>query len=128
MVDREIALPLHLDGQGRIATLTDPSKIAAQHLTTYLLTSPGERLMRPEFGTPVKDYTFENLDPLSVTLLTQRVQEKIGRDVANVRLISMTADEDYDQGALTLTVEFSLAVGAGDGTTQTTTLTLGGSA
>lgn len=128
MADRELALPLRLDGQGRMATMSDPKTIAAQHLTTYLLTRKGERVMRPDFGSPVKDYTFENLDPLSLTLLTQRVQQQVGRDVTNVRLISFTADEDYAEGALHLTVEFALAMGAGDGTTQTTTLTLGGTA
>lgn len=126
MADREIAVPLHLDNQGRIAIVSDPLRIARQHLTTYLLTRPGERLMRGEFGTAIKDFTFENLDPLQVSLLTQRVQDKVNADVRNVRLMSIEAAEDYDQAALLLTVEFALAVGAGQSTTQTTTLTLGG--
>lgn len=126
MADREISVPFKLDNQGRIATVTDPSRIGRQHLTTYLLTRPGERLMRGEFGTPVKDFVSENLDPLQVALLTQRVQDKVGADVRGVRLVAIQASEDYDEAALHLTVEFSLAVGAGEGTLQTTELTLGG--
>lgn len=128
MTDREISLPFRLDGQGRVAAVSDPNKIGRQHLTSYLLTRPGERLMRPDFGTPIKDYLFETLDPINVALLTQRVQEKVGRDVRNLRLIGIEANSDYDQAVLELTVEFALAVGAGQDSTQTTTLSLGGTA
>lgn len=128
MPDREIGLPFKLDSQGRIGTVSDPSRVGRQHLLTYLLTRPGERVMRSTFGTPLKDFITENLDPLQVTLLAQRVQEKVGADVRGVRLVSVTAAEDYDDAALKLTVEFALAVGAGEGTLQTTELTLGGTA
>lgn len=126
MVDREISVPFKLDNQGRIATVSDPSRIARQHLTTYLLTRPGERVMRGEFGTPIKDFISENLDPLQLALLTQRVQDQVGADVRNVRLVSLQAGESYDDAALVLTVEFALAVGAGEGTPQTLDITLGG--
>lgn len=126
MADREIALPFRLDNQGRVAVVTDPDRIARQHLTSYLMTRPGERTMRPTFGTDVRNFLFEDLDPLQVGLLVQRVQDKVSADVPNVKLIGLTFGNDYDQGALMLTVEFARAVGAG--VTESTTLTLGGTA
>lgn len=126
MVDREISVPFKLDGQGRIATVTDPDRVARQHLKNYLLTRPGERIMRPAYGTKIKDFLFEELDPLQISLLVQRVQEQVGADVRNVRVLNITAAEDSDQAALMLTVEFVRSVGAG--TTESMSLTLGGTA
>lgn len=126
MTDREIAVPFRLDGQGRVAVVSDPDRIARQHLRTYLMTRPGERLMRPAYGTNIKNFLFDNLDPLQMSLLVQRVQEQVGADVRNVKLLSISAAENSDQDALMLTVEFVRAVGAG--TTESMSLTLGGTA
>ncbi len=126
MTDREIALPFQLNSQGRVAVVTDPDRVARQHLRTYLLTRPGERIMRPALGTGIKDFLFEELDPLVIGLLVQRVQEKVGADVRNVRLLNIGFANDYDQAALMLTVEFVRAVGAG--VTESLSLTLGGTA
>lgn len=127
-MDREISLPFRLDGQGRIATTSDPSARGRQHLTSYLVTRPHERVMRPGFGTPIKDFVFEELDPLRVNLLGRRVQEQVGRDVAGVRMRELQARIDSDSATVHLTVEFALAVGAGEGVDQTTTISLGGGA
>lgn len=126
-MDREIALPFRIDNQGRIATLTDPNALARQHLTTYLLTSPMERVMRPDFGTPVRQLSFENLDPVQIELLTERVRQKVGRDVPNVRLVRLLGSDDSDQAAVRVTVEFAVAQGpAGESGVQTTTIELRG--
>lgn len=128
MADREIALPFRVDSKGRIATTTDPATMGRQHLTTFLLTQPGERIMRPEFGSPLRESVFEVLDEVTAQLLLTRTQERIEEHVSTVRLQSMSSTPDSDQAALRLTVEFALAVGAGEGVTRSTTITLGGGA
>lgn len=125
-MDREISLPFRLDNQGRVATTSNPTEAARQHLTSYLLTRPSERVMRPDFGTPLRDQVFEPTDPLLLSMLTTRVQEHVARDVRGVVLRGMGADDDSDQGAVTITVEFAVAVGAGEGPDQQTNITLGG--
>lgn len=126
MPDREIALPFRVDSKGRIATTTDPATIGRQHLTTFLLTQSGERIMRPEFSSPVRDAVFEPLDAVTAHLLLTRTQEKVEQNVSSVVLRNLTSVPDSEQGALRLTVEFALAVGAGEGVTRSTTITLGG--
>lgn len=125
-MDREIMLPFRVGANGQIATTTDPVTKGRQHLTTYLLTDRGERVMRPDFGTTIRAEVFENLDPLRVQLLASRVQDRVARDVRDVVLRSTTATEDSEQASLQLTVEFALAVGAGEGESRTTTITTGG--
>lgn len=128
MLDKEITFPLALDAQGRIATVSDPSERARQHLTSYLMTTPGERLMRPAFGTPLRGYTFENLDPLQYAILARGIADKVGADVGDVVLGPVVLSDDSEQAVLRVAVEFALAVGAGLGVAQSTTLTLGGTA
>lgn len=125
-MDREILLPLTLDTQGRIASTGDPSTAARQHLTSYIMTRPGERVMRPTFGTPISDYVFENLDPVEYELVRKRVSDKINRDVRGITLGRITTTTNSDQNTLLLSVEFTLAIGSGQSSTQTTTITLGG--
>lgn len=125
---REIALPFRVDNHGRIATTSNPDVIARQHLTTYLLTAPGERVMRPGFGTPIRQLTFEQLDPVQVTLLTDRVRARIAQDVSYIKLLNIGVVEDSAQDALRLTVEFAVAEGpVGQSGVQTTTIELRGS-
>lgn len=128
MTDYEISLPFRLDGRGRVSTTTDPVRVGAQHLETYMLTQPGERVMRPTFGSDVRDYIFENLDPLQIQLLATTTGEKLAADVPGLVFHNLRATEDSEQAAVHLTVEFALAVGAGEGEVRSTTMTLGGDA
>lgn len=124
----EILTPLSIDPHGRIATSSDPAVTTQQHLVSYLLTNPGERVMRPTFGTQLSNYVFENLDPVEYELLSARVVEKVSADVPDVRLHAVTPKALFDQGVLQVTVEFAPAVGIGQGASQSTVLNLGGTA
>lgn len=126
MADREIVLPFRVDSKGRIAMTTDPETIGKQHLTTFLLTQPGERIMRPDFGSPLREAVFEPLDSVTAQLLLTRAQERVQEYVPDVVLRKLSSSSDSDQAVLRLTVEFALAVGAGEGVTRSTTITLGG--
>jgi uncharacterized protein len=125
-MNREISLPFRVGADGGIATTSDPGTQGKQHLTTFLLTDPGERVMRPDFGTTVRHEVFENLDPLRAQLLATRLQDKVQENVRDVTLRAVTATEDSEQAALQVTVEFALAVGAGEGESRYTTISTGG--
>jgi phage baseplate assembly protein W len=126
VIDREISVPFRLDGQGRVATMSDPVETVVQHLKTYLFTQPGERVMHPQFGSDTRDFIFENIDPLRMQLLAARLSDKLAADVPNVIFHGISAQEDSQQAAVRLTVQFSLAVGAGEGEVRSTTMTLEG--
>lgn len=126
MTDREISLPFRLDSMGRIATTDDPLETARQHLTSYLVTLPGERVMRPSFGTAIRDYVFELLDPLQMTLMMERVKNRVSADVPDVTLAQISASaDDSAEAQLVLNVEFALRLGAGQGAMSSTTISVG---
>lgn len=123
---RELSLPLGVDTQGRLATISDPAARAQQHLLTYLMTAVGERVMRPAFGTDINKFLFDNLDSVDTALLNTRIAVKVRADVGDVVLRDITVGTAYEDGRLDVTVLFSLAVGIGAGVVQSTILTLGG--
>lgn len=48
-------------------------------LMVLLLTEPGERVMLPEFGTPLKKYIFEQSD----SLIVERIRETVANSIRN---------------------------------------------
>ena len=62
-----IGFPFAINEVGQVATLTSDDNIRAKILQV-LLTSPGERVMRPEFGCGLRDLVFDpNNDVLAAT-------------------------------------------------------------
>lgn len=127
-MSREILMPLSVDAQGRISTTPDTTVAAGQHLSSYLLTLPGERVMRPAFGTQLGAQVFESMDPVQYELLKARVVDKVNADVRDVRLIDVAPKANYEEATLEVSVEFAPIVGTGQGAARSTTLNLGGTA
>jgi phage baseplate assembly protein W len=94
-VTYQLGFPYHVDGRGRTATADD-----ARHLrdlmAQILFTAPGERVMRPDFGSGLLALTFEPNSPaLAATtqLLVQgALQQWLGHLIA-VEAVEVTADD-----------------------------------
>lgn len=106
---REIAFPFHIGPDGGIAYVEDTYRTYLQHIIVTLLTSPGERVMVPEFGTPTREYLFENIDELTGAELSVLVQGAIGRWEPSVVINSILPRMDHAaDGRLLLEIEFSV--------------------
>lgn len=107
-MSRQIAFPFHVGHDGGIAYIEDPIQQALQRIIVTLLTSPGERVMSPEFGTPVREALFENIDEVSVADVVIRVQQALARWEPNVIIHDVIpSQEGLVQGGLVLTINFS---------------------
>jgi phage baseplate assembly protein W len=56
-------IPLEIDeerGKYKEYAMTDLTKVVDQNIKMVLLTSPGERIMNPNFGVGMRKYLFEN--------------------------------------------------------------------
>lgn len=63
-----IDFPFHLDGRGRSAEIDEADHIR-NLIEQVLFTSPGERVNRPDFGTPLMQLVFApNSEELAATL------------------------------------------------------------
>jgi phage baseplate assembly protein W len=102
----DVAFPLAFDGRGRTA-LADPDRHVRDMIEQVLLTAPGERVMRPTFGSGLLQLPFQpNGETLATTtefLVRGSLQQWLG-DVIDVTAVSVQRDES------TLRIAVSYAV------------------
>jgi len=67
-----------------------------ESILQILETRPGERLMRPEFGTRVKDLVFEENDAVLKGLLRFHITDAIKRWEKRVVVTNVSFDESFE--------------------------------
>ncbi|WP_289152815.1 GPW/gp25 family protein [uncultured Salipiger sp.] len=102
----QLDYPFGFDPRGR-SQLTGKSDHVRDLIEQVLFTAPGERVNRPEFGTPIKDLVFEGLSDTLVATTEQMVHGALIRWLD--ALISVEAVEvEAVESTLTVTVTYAL--------------------
>lgn len=57
---KSLSIPFTLDGYGRVQSSQSLGKVYADRVRLALMTIPGERIMRPGFGSNVPEQSFES--------------------------------------------------------------------
>lgn len=92
------AFPLRTDANGGIALVRRERELE-EAMRLILMTYPGERPMRPEFGSRLRDYVFAEANADTAYSLSAVVEEAIARweprvDVHGVRVLVDSADRN----------------------------------
>lgn len=115
--------PYHFDGRGRTAGTSRPDHIR-DLIEQVLFTSPGERVMRPDFGSGLLALVFEpnssNLAATTQMLVQGALQQHLSHLIA-VQAVAVRNDD----GALRVDVSYVLLQ---DRSNHATTFTAPGSA
>jgi hypothetical protein len=115
--------PYHFDGRGRSATTGDADHIR-NLIEQVLFTSPGERVMRPDFGAGLLALVFEpNSTTLAATtqmLIQSALQQYLG-DLIAVRGVEVSNED----GTLRVDVNYTVLL---DRATHTASFRKAGSA
>jgi len=96
--------PFHFDGRGRTAQ-TDNSGYIRDLIEQVLLTAPGERVMRPTFGSGVLQLVFAGASPevaATTQFLIQGALQQWLSDVISVESVDVEAQDS----ALLITVQY----------------------
>lgn len=102
----QLDYPFGFDPRGR-SRLTGAGDHVRDLIEQVLFTAPGERVNRPEFGTPIKDLVFEGLSDTLVATTEQMVHGALIRWLDS--LISVEAVEfEAVESTLTVTVVYAL--------------------
>lgn len=103
-----LRFPLDCAGLGAFAVARGTDKLE-QGMRLVLLTYPGERVMRPEFGSRLRDYLFEAPTPATVVRLADEVQQAINSCEPRVRVtrVEVVQDPSVD-GLLHLLIRYRL--------------------
>lgn len=92
----DIAFPFHPDRRGRTAHATRGEHVH-DLIEQLLFTSPGERVMRPDFGCGLLDLVFAPNSPELVSTLELSVQAALQRwlgDLIDVVALDIESDEN----------------------------------
>lgn len=98
-IGRGWTFPPRVDERGRIALASGTDEIEAA-MRFVLLTAPGERVMRPEFGCRAWDYLYEPMNPNTLGLIETAVEDALLRWEPRVTVESVTASEDVTREAI----------------------------
>lgn len=88
-----VALPLRIDpidgAYGLNRTLT---QVAAQNLRMVILTSPGERIMFPDFGVGIRRYLFEQNTTSTLGVIRSRIEQQVSTYLPYIRILDLSID------------------------------------
>lgn len=102
------AFPLRTDPTGRVA-LVDGDREIAESIRLILMTAPGERPMRPEFGCAVHDYVFAPADAATAGDIAYAVRVALNRWEPRIDLGDVAVRFDsVDAGVLYVEITYSL--------------------
>ena len=110
-------LPLHrssIDGYGLTKSFYE---VARQNFKMLILTSPGERVMEPEFGVGIRSYLFEEMRDSTYSAIQSRIYDQVKKympfiEITNISFHSQatmiggaTADLDRNYLGMQITYE-----------------------
>ncbi|MCV2395217.1 GPW/gp25 family protein [Actinotalea sp. M2MS4P-6] len=98
-IGRGFSWPLEVDHRGAIR-LTEGSEELDRAIRVILLTAPGERLMRPQFGCRIWDLLFEPVTPNLLGLISQAVRDALAQWEPRVEVEDVRPVQDNDDSAL----------------------------
>jgi len=105
-VGRGISFPLGVDQSGSISTSTGGDGIDSS-LRMVLMTAPGERVMRPNFGCKIWDLLFEPINANTLGLMGEAVREAVGRWEPRVTLEDVRVEPDSAaQGQVLINIDY----------------------
>lgn len=95
-VRRDIAFPFRIDGRGRTAHAAYDDHVR-DLIEQLLFTSPGERVMRPDFGCGLLDLVFTPNSPELASALELSVQASLQRwlgELIEVETLDVVSEEN----------------------------------
>ena len=96
--------PYRIDGRGRTATTSDGDHIR-DLIEQVLFTAPGERVMRPDFGSGLLALVFEPGGPELVATTQHLVQGALQQELGSLIAVD-SVQVTQDEGTLTVSVSY----------------------
>ena len=99
------AFPVAIASSGDIATAIYEDDVQ-QAIRIILGTEPGERVMRPDFGTGLRGLMFEPINTTTIALAQHRVQQALVLWEPRIDSIDVKVDADPPNGKLMINVSY----------------------
>lgn len=102
----EIAVPFRIDANGSIGHTDEPARLAAQHLASAIGTRPGERVMRPEYGSLVQQFEFSTGDADDLAGIEDTVRAAAQAYVTDADVVGVQVQRTDEDGLAPVLVQF----------------------
>lgn len=102
--DVTVDFPYHVDGRGRTAT-TDADDHLRDLIEQVLFTAPGERVMRPDFGSGLLDLVFEPGGPELAATTQHLVQGALQQWLGHLLAVE-SLDVSHSEGTLSISLTY----------------------
>ena len=104
-----IALPLSLDEKdGPYKSNMTLDEVAQQNIKMIVLTSPGERVMEPDFGVGIRNFLFEQNTPFLVNDIRKRISDQVQRYAPFIKIQKLNINIDSDNGFLSVEIKYAV--------------------
>ena len=118
MASLSVKLPITRSDVDGYIMIKDFQTLINQNLKMLILTSPGERVMDPEFGVGVRTYLFENFDSSIYINIERDIREQVKMYLPVVSIDGVYFDgtvENIDRNVLGIQIVYSIpSIGARD--------------
>lgn len=105
------SLPLRLDPTNGYGNLQSIETVVLQNLKMLVLTSPGERIMDPNFGVGIRNFLFEQNNNSTYSKIKTRIIKQAQEylpflEIREVKFDSEVNNENILSNGLLITIEF----------------------
>lgn len=95
---------------GRVMPVQTDERLIKNDLLQLLLTSPGERVFRPDFGTELRRSTFEPIDTFTINNLKESIAQAIKQFEPRVSTSNVVIVRDDNNNQLNVKVFAALTI------------------
>jgi len=102
-----IAFPMRTDGIGGVLTQSENLAALRDGVIQLIMTPRGARVMRPDFGTDLKQTLFDPMDPMSIENLKSQIAQTIAKYEPRVVVKQLEVLPQEEQNTLRITLSIS---------------------
>jgi len=118
MAIRDISFPFR-KGVTSFPAMVEGDSVLADNIRRILLTPQGSRVMRPDVGSNLWEFIFDNVGPVLMARIDYEVRRAIAAGEPRVRVLQVSTDQvDLENGDTKITVEVYYEANGVVGTTS----------
>ena len=111
MAGLSVKLPLYTGAQDGYGLNKTHKELVNQNFKNLVLTSPGERMMDPDFGVGLRRHLFEMDSPFVRANIAEKIYEQVGIympfiEISDISFISPEENDMLDTNFLGITIRY----------------------
>ena len=92
---------------GDLISLSNENAIA-RAVRNIVLTTPGEKLFDPDFGSSVSEILFENVDDITAVSIEDEIKSSLKNYEPRVELINVTVNPNFDANQFDVIISYRI--------------------